>query len=549
MPALSDPVQQGDESESVRLFLLAAQRAAGDFRLTDGNRQAVYAICRHVAGMPLAIELAAAWLRAMSCDEIARRLTAGLALLVSAYAPSNAHHASVSTLFEHSWRLLNPREQRILAQAALTPGSFTASALEAQAGATPFDLAGVVSQSLVRLLDNGRYQMHTLVRQFAQEQLGADPAGYAAAIAIYCEYYAGWVEQQAVILEQNGEHQATLGLLSAEVENIQAAWGFLLARASRDAASAIARLAVGTRRLYERIGWFAEGVRLYTHARAHLENFPASLRQSAEWVRAYSRVTGQSAIFDWYLNRLSVGRASLQESLAVLGPGPEWDPERHFALRHLGIIAWQSEEYAVARRYVQQARACVGSDRLSLAKTDVLHGIIAYAEAAYTEAEAMLERGIHTLERFGELRYRSYALDALIGTHIALGARSAAEERIPDLQAIADIFRSLDDSWALTAVLLRMGQRLTQLGAWVAAEQSLQEALSIAADSRIHALELEVKMGLAALWLAQQPGTSQRRRAALTLLAEAGQSTTSERVRRAAARLLASAHVESRISC
>jgi len=449
--------------------------------------------------MPLAIELAATWLRGISCEEIARRVTSGLSFLVSPYASSNARHASISTLFEYSWRLLKPQEQRILAQAALTPGSFAADSLQVQVGATPFDLAGWVSQSLLRLLDDGRYQMHTLVRQFALEKLVADPAGYAAAVATYCEYYADWVEQQAAILEQNGEHQATLNLLSTEVENIQAAWSFLLARTSREAASAIARLAVGTRRLYERIGWFVEGVRLFRRLRVHLDSFPYAMRQESAWVRAYSRVTGQTAIFFWYLNQLSASQLTLADSLAVLGPGAEWNQERHFALRHLGIVAWQNGDLAQARCYVQQAQACLGSQRLDAAKTDVLRGLIACSQGAYGEAEQVLVRAIHDLELYGELRYRGYGLEGLMSAQIALGKLAAAQARIPEIQAIAEAFRLLNDSWGVAAMLLRLGRLLLRMEARGAAEDTLREAAAIAAQVRIPALELEIKRAILSL--------------------------------------------------
>ena len=506
VPVMSGASCQGDESESVRLFLMAAQRATGHFRLTEDNRQAVYTICRHVGGMPLAIELAAAWLRGISCEEIARRVTSGLSLLVSSATPSNPRHASIKTLFEYSWRLLTPKARRILAQAALTPGSFRADFLEARTGATPFDLAEIISHALIRLLGNGRHQMHPLVHQFALGKLAANPAEREVAVVAYCDYYASWVEEQSARIEQNGEHQATLHLLLEEVENIQAAWGFLLACTSQDALSAIARLAVGTRRLYERIGWFAEGVRLYRRLRAHLDSFPEPIRQEAEWIRAYSRVLGQGAIFFWYLNQFVTHQLMLEDALAVLRPGPEWNPERHFALRHLSIVAWKQGEFAQAGDYIQQARAALSGPGLDAAKTDTLRGMIAYSEGAYGEAEQILVRAIHDLGLYGDLRYRCYGLDVLIRAKIALGKWDAAQARILEMQSIAEEFRLLNDSWWVASVLLRLGRLLLGMAEWQAAQNTLAEAAAIAGQTRIPALELEIKRALADLSVARRDG-------------------------------------------
>lgn len=119
---------------SVQLFVQAAQRQCG-FTLPDKELPAVVRICRMVSGMPLAIEIAASWRRALSCAEIAEEIAHSLAFLQSDTRSLQTRHRSVQAVFETTWKMLSPEEQVVLSKLSVFRGGFTLPAAEAVAGA------------------------------------------------------------------------------------------------------------------------------------------------------------------------------------------------------------------------------------------------------------------------------------------------------------------------------------------------------------------------------------------------------------------------------
>src|SRR6266545_4062733 len=169
-----------ERSSAVQLFVQTARRMQADFALSPATSPSVVRICQLVAGTPLAIELAAAWVRSQSCVEIARALEQSLEQLATTMRDVPARHRSMRAVFEHSWRLLSDAEQGVLRRLAVFRGGMEADAAEQVAGATSSLLAALVDKSLLRRNGAGRYDLHELVRQYAGEQLEA--AGEAGEI-------------------------------------------------------------------------------------------------------------------------------------------------------------------------------------------------------------------------------------------------------------------------------------------------------------------------------------------------------------------------------
>src|SRR5262245_54888192 len=160
-----------EASSAARLFLQRARQARVGFTLTDDDRQAVYEICQLVAGLPLGIELAAAWVATLSCREIAREIQRSLDFLAASARDVVDRHQSIRAAFDHSWKLLSAEEQRVLRQIAVFRGSFGRAAAEQVATTSLASLSTLVSKSLLRHTQDGRYELHDLVRQYALEHL------------------------------------------------------------------------------------------------------------------------------------------------------------------------------------------------------------------------------------------------------------------------------------------------------------------------------------------------------------------------------------------
>jgi predicted ATPase len=163
-------------SSAVRLFVTSGRQASAGFSLGDEkdgeNRAAVYRICRLVEGMPLALELAAAWLPVLAVGEIAEELERGLDLLSPAVGSETPRQRSLRAVFDRSWRLLTERERAAFRRLAVFRGGFTREAAHAIAGADLTDLASLVAKALIRR-SGARYDLHELLRQYGLEQLEA----------------------------------------------------------------------------------------------------------------------------------------------------------------------------------------------------------------------------------------------------------------------------------------------------------------------------------------------------------------------------------------
>ena len=138
-------------SASVRLFLDRANGVLPDFELSEGNHSAVADICRHLDGMPLAIELAAAG-AALPLDELARRMGDRFALLTTGPRTAEARQRTLRATVDWSYRLLTDPERVLLQRLSVFRGSWTLDAVQAVAGGEPLNPAAVVDL-LGRLVD------------------------------------------------------------------------------------------------------------------------------------------------------------------------------------------------------------------------------------------------------------------------------------------------------------------------------------------------------------------------------------------------------------
>jgi predicted ATPase/DNA-binding XRE family transcriptional regulator len=135
---------------AVALFVERAQTMLPDFRLTEQNAAVVAAICVHLDGLPLAIELAAAWVQVLACAEIAQEIEYNLGFLTTSLRDVPPRHRSLRAAFDHSWRLLTEQEQCVFRKLSVFRGGFEHDTAEAVAGTTLPLLAALVDKSLLR---------------------------------------------------------------------------------------------------------------------------------------------------------------------------------------------------------------------------------------------------------------------------------------------------------------------------------------------------------------------------------------------------------------
>jgi predicted ATPase/DNA-binding SARP family transcriptional activator len=210
---------------AVALFVQHARRLRAGFTLTEADVPAVARIAQFVGGVPLGIELAASWLRVLSCAEIAAEIEHGLDFLTTTLQNVPERHRSLRAVFDYSWNLLSPPEQAVFRQLAVFRGGFRREAAAQVVSASLPMLAGLVDKSLLRRTADGRYETHDLLQRYAEEKLTAVPAENESLHDRHCRYYAEFMVLHKPQLKGE-DPQAALTTLSTERENVRAAWNW-----------------------------------------------------------------------------------------------------------------------------------------------------------------------------------------------------------------------------------------------------------------------------------------------------------------------------------
>ncbi|WP_410822380.1 BTAD domain-containing putative transcriptional regulator [Micromonospora sp. 050-3] len=174
LPPLGASALDADDYAAVGLFAQRAADVAPDFTVTPANVEMVLRICRSLDGLPLAIELAAARLRALSVAEVAARLDDRFRLLSTGNRAASPRHRTLRAVVEWSWDLLDDAERKVARRLTVFAGGATLEAAGRVCGLPTFEfvdaLTGLVDKSFVEMT-GGRYRMLETVRAFCAERL------------------------------------------------------------------------------------------------------------------------------------------------------------------------------------------------------------------------------------------------------------------------------------------------------------------------------------------------------------------------------------------
>lgn len=214
------------EFDAVTLFVQSANKACPGFMPSTDEIDFIMKISSIVQGMPLAIELAAAWMQIIPVAEILKELEKGPDILVTEAFDSPKRHRSMRNVFDHSWSLLSQSDKEIFIRLSGFRGGFTRQAARQVSKASLQDLMGLVNKSLLsRDPNSGRLEIHELLRQYAQEQLEMNQEVNQLTLEAHAAYYAEFMEERW--LQLKGDHQlVALSEIETDIENVRAAWSF-----------------------------------------------------------------------------------------------------------------------------------------------------------------------------------------------------------------------------------------------------------------------------------------------------------------------------------
>ncbi|MEZ4866004.1 MAG: BTAD domain-containing putative transcriptional regulator [Caldilineaceae bacterium] len=361
------PAPVGGKLESyqaVQLFVQRARQVDPCFSL-EAEALHVLRICQLTEGMPLAIELAARWLKSLSCAGIAGEMERSLDMLATTARNVPDRHRSLHAVFDHSWRMLSAHEQAVLQRLSIFRGSFDRTAAAKVATASLHDMATLVEKSLVRLRKGARgerYDLHELLRQFAAAKLTATLRRETQ--QRYVAYFVDLVEDQCNAIGAN-EPQQWIDKITTDLENIYAVLSVAL---EREELEIVLRL-VGALRLF------------WTWKNRHVEAMPLVRKTVA---LADQHWTFDRALQNVALESIAVDRVALDDGL------------RHRVNTYVAallaaseVFLWSDREQAAA--WLKRSREL---DQLTGVKRITLHILrnlaqTEWARGAYAEADQL----------------------------------------------------------------------------------------------------------------------------------------------------------------
>jgi tetratricopeptide (TPR) repeat protein len=422
-----------------------AQRAGQRFVLDESTLPAVAQICQFLNGLPLGIELAAAWIRWRSPAEIMQALRQ-IDFLATTQRDVELRHRSMRTVFEGSWQLLSPREQAMLAQASIFRGGFSEEAARVVLGAEPEDIWALVDKSLLRQRAPGRYEMHELLRQFAEEKLEAEGERRKMAFRDrHLEYLLELARESQAKLK-GAEQLRWLDRLEAEHDNFRTALEWSLCDQKHSEKGL---------RLVSALGWY--------------------------WQLREYFIEGEQ----WLLRLLNTVQPD-----AATAPRAE-------ALYFAGQLAWYQGKYAVALPFLQQSAHLWHTlgDEHNLAYATTLLTVVRLAQNYITtgEALALLEQSLVWMQAAHDDWGLSFALNRC--GLVALEA-SDYERARSYYQKSLEIRRRIGNQHEISASLSNLGEVIRLQGNYRRAVELYEEAIAIAEQHGVMAYAAEAQNNL-----------------------------------------------------
>jgi len=443
-----------ESRSAATLFLQRARQTTAHFHLSPEDVLALGKICTLVDGLPLAIELAASWVRVMSFSEIAHELERDMGLLETTMHDVPTRHRSIKTVFDHSWALLTMEERAVLMRLSVFSGGFTRKAAEAVAGASLLLLSSLVGKSLLRYSKKeGRYDFHELIHQYCTARLHEHPAVAVEAFAGHSHYFSDWLAGLEASLKSIEQSQTSMRIRS-ETANWISAWRWAVQNRKFD----LLRQMIPSLSWYFEIhGYYEEALTTNQYAVSNLReagapgNLPAALEKSV-----YASLLNQYGWFLFRTGNLEQATTIFRESLDLARDSQ--NQETLFYIQsNWGYLALLNGDIAEAKRLTLE----------SLANAQQLHsqwhtaipittlGIVEYQQGNLSEAYQQLSDSLKIWRAVGDPRGLIFCMLYLSSTALALGYFDIVEAIVGESNAIA-----IDkmDRWAQAFGLDLLGQ-------------------------------------------------------------------------------------------
>ncbi|MBN1139517.1 MAG: tetratricopeptide repeat protein, partial [Anaerolineae bacterium] len=521
VPGLTCPSGDGEEGleacSAVELFLHRVRQIQPAFALAERDRVHVARICRAVEGTPLGIQLAAGWVRTLSCEQIADQVERDLDFLTTSLRDVPDEHKSQRAVFQRSWALLSEREQEALARLSVFQEPFSRHAATAVAGAATTALASLVEKSVVSQVPPEQagaqplFDLHLLVKQYAAEALAARADEPQHTHDRHCRHTLEWLHAREAALKGAGQPEARAEI-RAVMGDVRAAWQWAATRPHPD----LLALALDSLYLFYRAqGQFGEGremLRCAVEAVRAPDGARDLLRMRietrlADLIGSLGELDGARALLDTNLDRLRDRSSPQEDAFALATSG-----RTHYRLGDLvparsdlqasvhayratedrwglaqalndlaNVLAVDEDAYDHARRCYEESLSIskeIG-DRSGIARALLNIGAIEFALHRHQEAESLYEQAAAISREIGDRRNQAIALSNL--GHLAY--RAQAYERAAALvRESLDIKQESGDRYSILFSVMYLGNIACKTGQIGEARHWYEQVLRLARD-------------------------------------------------------------------
>jgi predicted ATPase/DNA-binding SARP family transcriptional activator len=440
LPPQESALENMERYPAIQLFLDRAARAQPGFRLTKENQSALMDICWQLEGIPLAIELAAARVRVISVDQIARRLQDRFGLLTGGPRTALPRHQTLQATMDWSYGLLPPLERALLKRLSVFSGGWTLKAAEEITGYSDIPkqkvldlISNLVDKSLVLAEDRGRkirYRMLETVRQYGLDMI-SETEELEETHKRHAAFYVQLAEQADEGLRGSGQIKS-IAILDAEHDNLRRVLRWAVDSAKKNLAF----------RLVAALGW-------YWFMRGHWKESWRWFQQADDLESDYDPLIRAKAIYK--AGGLQIIRGNLIGTVELLEEAIDICREKGdeeglaWCLCLMGQSkTWADKDFNQAMPYlsdsVERFRT-MGND-WGVAFAMPFIGQVLEFQEEYEQSVSVHKEGISIFERIGDKWNQSYSLYLLGNTAARFGdidlAKWAYEQSLEESSSIKD---------------------------------------------------------------------------------------------------------------
>jgi predicted ATPase/transcriptional regulator with XRE-family HTH domain len=530
VPAI-DQVEKIEDFSSVALFMQSARRVQAGFEIREVDRKWVLRICRAMEGMPLGIELSAAWVGLLSCQEIAKKIEHNLDFLSAPMRDLPERHRSLCATLDNSWKLLKDEERLVLSRLSVFSGNFSLEAAQEICEANLSILASLKNKCMLYRTEQELYHLHQIIRQYAEGKLAGDPVENERVKDRHAAYHVQCLATWEKAL-QSSQQLETFDEMAQVIENLSKGWRHMVTRCrprtdSRLCTDLLPSALFSLSLFYEMRCRSLEAIDLFKESVDYLKSVQAEFEGTEDYSRfilVLGHITAYLGLHHFCIDQLEISGELLKVAIQLLESSQSrvekaqgqailaWTYAVKGQIQEAGTLLEQCREvfreegvkwwYALATshlatiyinfRKLQESEALLqealhliepGDYSLELPLRNS-YAYLYYLKGDYEGAEQWLRETLQSSYRFGNQRMAAETLLDL--GRIALTAQRI-EMAIEYIQKSIHLVTELGDTKDLAALRIYLGKGYAARSDFLAARDQIRQGIKIGHDiNQIH---------------------------------------------------------------